>query len=363
MLKKGEGPVVLLILVGQIIIGAESRGQFCESEHCQTWVTPIPNMGAALVGYNPFIGNRLIPDQSDPGKRNQIFNPTKEVEGGRQEVNDFLHIKDANLCKDGSESRVVTNSEQYRKQKIGSYSFDRYSEQTSSLNIPFFSWLINYKKAESEQSSSSGGSSFEREQRFFGDSQGEIHMNEVKCEAYRIAVDDFQPPVFTPAFITAMRSLQRAAKNPTSRRSKRTLKRFFAGYGTHYMAETFLGASMVTETKFASASSSAADRRERQRCVAEAYGKGLSSGVDVREVDVTGSVPVGGSGAKVGASTTTGGWGYKSGETFRNESQKCGGSQQDLSFFDSNQFKQTVITSIGAPPLSDRAEWYKQVRD
>ena len=120
---------------------------------------------------------------------------------------------------------------------------------------------------------------------------------------------------------------------------------------------------MVTETKFASASSSAADRRERQRCVAEAYGKGLSSGVDVREVDVTGSVPVGGSGAKVGASTTTGGWGYKSGETFRNESQKCGGSQQDLSFFDSNQFKQTVITSIGAPPLSDRAEWYKQVRD
>ena len=118
---------------------------------------------------------------------------------------------------------------------------------------------------------------------------------------------------------------------------------------------------MVTETKFASASSSAADRRERQRCVKEAYSKGLSSGVDVREVDVGVEVPV--KGAKVSASTTTGGWGYNSGETFLNASQKCGGSQQDLSIFDSNQFKQTVITSIGSPPLSNRDEWYKQVKD
>lgn len=334
---------------------------FCTSEHCMTWITPVPNMGAALVGYNPFIGNRLLPDQSDPGMRNYIFSPMYEREDGRFDVNNFLHWGDATFCKSGSESRVVTNYEQYRKQKIGSSLFDEYSEQTSSLNIPFFSWLINYKKAESERRSSSWGSSFEREQRFFGESQGEIHMNEVKCEAYRIAVDDFLPPVFTPAFIYAMRSLQRAAKNPASRRSKRTLRKFFGAYGTHYMKETFLGASMITETKFSSASSSLADRRKRQQCVNEAFNKGLSKGVDVNEIETNLDVPAGP--ANVGAKTTTGGWNHNSESTFRNASQKCVGSQQDLSFFNSNQFKQTVITSVGSPPFSNRDKWLEKVKE
>ena len=361
MPKKGEGTAVLFIFVGLIIMKAVSQTRFCESDQCQTSWTPVPNMGAALVGYNPFIGNRLIPGQSDPGKRNQIFSPTTVGEDGRINVNDFLHFSDSVNCQILDNSIVVNNYQEYRQQKSGSYSFAETFGQTSGINIPFISLLINYEKTKSSQSSSSGQSSFEREQSFFADTAGEIHMNEAKCETHRVAVDNFEKPVFTSAFISAMRSLQQAATTPASRRSKQALRRFIGGYGTHFMAETWLGATMITETKFSSASLTAADRRTRQRCVREAYSKGLNSGVNVREIGVTGEAPVGSSGATVGASTTVGGWGINSGSTYSKESEKCGGSKQDLSFFDSNQFKQSVINTVGSPPLMDLDEWATQV--
>ena len=357
MPMKGEGTAVTLILVGLLIITAKSQTRFCESDQCQTSWTPVPNMGAALVGYNPFLGNRLIPGQSDPGKRNQIFSPTTVGEDGRINVNDFLHFSNSVNCQILSNSIVVRNYQEYRQQKSGSFSFARSFEETFGINIPFISLLVNFENTKSPRRSSSGESSFEREKSFFSETQGEIHMNEAKCEIHRVAVDNFEKPVFTSSFITAMRALQQAATTPTSKRSKRILKRFINGYGTHFMAETWLGATMITETKFASPSLTAAGRRKRQRCVTEAFSKGLNSGENEREI---GSF-AGSSGATVGASTTVGGWGINSGDTYSRESEKCGGSQQDLSIFDTNQFKQSVIHSVGSPPLVNVDEWAAQV--
>ena len=46
-----------------------SASIYCDNPECQTTWTPVPNMGAGLVGYNPFIANRLIKGSDDPGLR------------------------------------------------------------------------------------------------------------------------------------------------------------------------------------------------------------------------------------------------------------------------------------------------------
>ena len=46
--------------------------------------------------------------------------------------------------------------------------------------------------------------------------QGEIYMNEAKCETHRIMVDDFVRPQFTDGFVEAMRKLQLSSPSATS---------------------------------------------------------------------------------------------------------------------------------------------------
>merc|ERR1712126_666603 len=199
------------------------------------------------------------------------------------------------------------NYQDYRSKKESHVSSLEKSEETFSTKVPFFSWLVGYEETETTSSSTFKSNDFEKEIDFFSETSGEIYIYEVHCELYNVKVSPFQKPIFTSAFISAMQGLNKAAQNSTAKSSKDIVKTFINTYGTHYQAESWLGASLTTETRIASRSTGAKQKQKRSSCIAQAYGKAMRSGISVREVDVNGEVELG-KGAKVGASTTVGGW-------------------------------------------------------
>ena len=157
-------------------------------------------------------------------------------------------------------------------------------------------FITNYEKKSSSSQSFGAASQFATEASFFGEHQGEIFYKQAKCTVYRIDVSSFRKPEFHPSFKDALRQLNKAAKEPTSRRSKDVLKASISEFRTHYTSSAWLGATLTTETRFASKSENKGERRRRQDCIEESFGKATGTGANVKEI----SVDVGLKGGSIG---------------------------------------------------------------
>ena len=121
---------------------------------------------------------------------------------------------------------------------------------------------------------------------------------------------------------------------------------------------------MTTITRMSSRSASQAESNRRKECVSKAYSEGNSQGVDVNEVDVSGSVS-GGNGKVSGslsASTTVGGWNVGSENAYKNASSRCDGNAEAGSAFASIGVEQTEIISVGVSPYTVKEKWVQAIR-
>ena len=120
----------------------------CSDPECQLTWTPVPNMGAALTGYNPVIGNSLSGDQPDPGAKQQIFVPTFQKSDGRLDVHDNIHFFNDVHCQVDTETKIVKSFRDYQSLKSSSWQLSRGSTESSSFNIPLLSLIANFGKKE-----------------------------------------------------------------------------------------------------------------------------------------------------------------------------------------------------------------------
>merc|ERR1712013_541608 len=81
------------------------------------------------------------------------------------------------------------------------------------------------------------------------------------------------------------------AKEPTSRRSQEVLKAFISEFGTHYASSAWLGATLTTETRFASMSANEEEHSERQNCIKRSFEAAMGVVANVTEISVNASVP------------------------------------------------------------------------
>ena len=144
---------------------------FCSDPECQLTWTPVPNMVAALTGYNPIIGNSLSGDRPDPGAKQQIFVPTFQKSGGRLDVHENIHFRDDVQCQLNTETKFVKSFQDYQSLKSNSWKLSQGSTQSSSFNIPLFSLIANLGKKSSSSQSTTADSEFETEASFFGEQQ------------------------------------------------------------------------------------------------------------------------------------------------------------------------------------------------
>ena len=316
-------------------------------------------MVAALTGYNPIIGNSLSGDRPDPGTKQQIFVPTFQKSDGRLDLHGNIHFFDDVHCQVDTETKIVKSFRDYQSLKGGSWQLSRKSTQSSSFNVPLISLITNFGKKSSSSHSFGNASQFATEASFFREHQGEIFYNQAKCTVYRIDVSSFAKPEFHPSFKEALRQLNKAAKEPTSRRSQEVLKAFISEFGTHYASSAWLGAALTTETRFASKSANEEERSERQNCIKRSFEAAMGVVANVTEISVNASVP-----EDLGSlGTTIGGWEVNSDSTFNREAKNCLNDTNGNRFYLEKGFERTKITSVGSTPKLDPQAWADDVKN
>ena len=269
-------------------------------------------------------------------------------------------------CNVQQKTDVMRSMTDYMTSMSDAFSFSESKSQQSDKNVPVIPFLVNYKEKKSKKSSTSTSSDYKNQKKFFESVNGEAYINKAQCIVYKVSINPFSRPVFTDGFKSALRSLQRAAnaKNLDAEGSAQFRIEFLKQYGTHYQSECYLGASMTTITRMSSRSASQAESNRRKECVSKAYSEGNSQGVDVNEVDVSGSVS-GGNGKVSGslsASTTVGGWNVGSENAYKNASSRCDGNAEAGSAFASIGVEQTEIISVGVSPYTVKEKWVQAIR-
>ena len=106
-----------------------------------------------------------------------------------------------------------------------------------------------------------------------------MFINKAKCLVSRVSINKYSKAEFTKSFISALRQLQIAAKNPYDENSKEERKQFIKEYGTHYFDKCFMGSSLTTVTRMSRKSNSKANQDRRKSCISNAYKEELVSGV------------------------------------------------------------------------------------
>ena len=130
---------------------------------------------------------------------------------------------------------------------------------------------------------------------------------------------------------------------------------FVRNFGTHYMSESWMGATLITEARFDSHSFGTEEREQRSACVNSAYQKGISDQVKANKVDI--SVNAG----QVGAGTSLGGWAVGSDESFSASLKKCSGFNGGRMSSGSDSMATTSVVSVGSLPSANTEEWAKSV--
>jgi len=317
--------------------------------------TPVPNMQMCMNGYDPFLMEPLT-GKPDPGLREQIFEPTvwDEVLGSIVLSPNVEYGDDIN-CEIQHQTTVVKSIGDYLKAMSGSSSYFSKRSTTSSMSVPFFSLLADYKKSKTTTTTQSENSEFSKHVRYFSEMEGEAYINRAQCIVKRVRINAFSIPRFTDGFINGLRELHNASKNPDSEESKSILRKFVKSYGINYMSECFMGSTIVSTMRMSKSSSSASEEAQNAECASRGHSEGMSQGVSTSEVKVTGKV--GEDGVSGSASTTIPSFGFGSGNSFAEATKKCDSNKDASAMFNSLGLSQTSVVSVGALPFNNTIVW------
>jgi len=295
---------------------------------------PIPNLESALRGYNVIQGNRFSSKGNDPGFKSTIFKGTFKDPAAGDEMCTYSNIKqyEATYCRKLGISQSYRSYLNYQEAKTSSVKNSNKVGGSFSAGS-LFSFITNFEATASLNRTSN--TEFSKEKKFFSESKGEIYMNKARCEVYEVRISSSLKPEFTDDFISALKYLENAAKNPESADSKEAMKEFFTKqFGTHYMSEVFMGASMTAENRYVGTNSSSEMRSMRKECSDNSYGISIGGG---------------GGGANVSAQ-------------YQNAAKKCKGDESSNSFFSENSYSEFNVVTRGSIPTLDEDEWRMNIK-
>ena len=146
----------------------------------------VNNIDSVLKGYNPLFGNLLSEGTSDPGTKNQIFAARDEY----GDIYDFIDRNNDKNCLIETEQSTFRSQQEYERKKSGTYSSNQEMSNSFSAGgiIPFETFLLNFKFSLTQESKHTVDSSFEEEMKFFRETEGEIYMNEMRCQLFRVSI-------------------------------------------------------------------------------------------------------------------------------------------------------------------------------
>ncbi len=226
------------------------------------------NMGLAAFGYDLIKADPFDAD-GDPGfmKSGRIFQTSCTDKDGEAGYWNFVHFQPYLNCEVDMKGSTYSTYYDFLYGRAFEYAF----ESAASFELHINYWGLRFgayaKFAASMQYETS------RVSQMFGEQQGEIVTASMDCMTHTLAFDTVTSrPLFTKGFINALYSLE-SVLNKTESVQKKAYINFVLNYGTHYLNNIQLGASLNYQKTFHSRSTSrleAFDRRSRFKMSAEA---------------------------------------------------------------------------------------------
>ena len=134
---------------------------------------------------------------------------------------------------------------------------------SASAPIPIEGVIVNFEATRTENFHADSKDEFVHETKFFKEEKGEIYQESSVCQQYKLSIVEYNVPVYTSGFENAVKKLYEASANPDDSASDEEVKKFWEQYGTHYMAEVYLGGTLTAESRWASSAVTSSARSER----------------------------------------------------------------------------------------------------
>ena len=286
------------------------------------------DVGPAMKGYNPFLANGFAEDGNDPGlKTGVIFDPSC---GGDPKTHyaDFLNVYIKVNCEQSFSSLTAESLSEYAEQSHQSVSFQDDASFDVSASGWGFSVHASAKYAVNRDRSSNQASEVMQS------GKGEVITAGAFCITHDIDIADFSRKKFDRNFIQGLYVLNEtlnSSQEPEERLS--AYSRFTRAFGTHFIRQTDMGASMTYQKVFSERSKSAKRQQERASCFTESAGG-----------------CVGGGGGALGFSADAN-------ACINREESKCGGGSGSSSSSNGDTYSSVLVISRGSRPKETLKEW------
>eukprot|EP00111_Clytia_hemisphaerica_P008633 TCONS_00025229-protein len=232
---------------------------------CDPNWTPFPNMVSGLVGYNIVSSDPLV-TAADPGMGNQIFAPTKYIDGTVY-LDDSITAFELSNCQRSMSIKSWTNLNQMSS-SLEETSTSGYNLQlgydskvtagvegldlSSDIPAPFTMGWSNSKTMKNAASS-------------FSEEQGMVAFTHGMCIQYEMKLSAYYLPEFMPPFVMAIGELHDASSQSTNEQEN-AFKKFVNEFGTHYMIHSELGALFAQQTTYSGTVRQNMDHEALQQC-------------------------------------------------------------------------------------------------
>eukprot|EP00794_Sanderia_malayensis_P015785 gene15785-17378_t len=247
----------------------------CKGDDCNPNYEPMPNIFAAMYGYNILKGNPVSGDSSvDPGTYglDYIFVPTKKNEQDRYLLEDGVIVHNAVNCDLQEQHEIISNAKQYQEAMVKTSSVG--NEMASNLEydvsvsipVPGAEVGVGTTVPPLVSAAFQANNQVKKNDQFFSKRTGIVASSSATCTSYTVKISSLVPPPFHPGFIKMITILQDATNSDDDNVKDRAFDKLIKNYGTHYFKSIVMGSRITVTERFTREESSKLNTDELKEC-------------------------------------------------------------------------------------------------
>eukprot|EP00794_Sanderia_malayensis_P015790 gene15790-17383_t len=250
----------------------------CRGEDCNPSYEPMPNIFAAMYGYNILKGNPVSADNNiDPGTYglDYIFVPTKKNEQDRYLLEDGVIVHNARTCDLQEQHEIISNARQYQEAMVRTSSIGNEMasnlEYDVSVSIPVKGAEVGVETTVPPLVSAAfqANKQVKKNDEFFSKRTGIIASSSATCTSYIVKISSQVPPPFHPGFINMITTLQDATESGDDGVKDRAFDSLIKDFGTHYFKSVVMGSRISVTERLTREESSKLNTYEMKECSKE----------------------------------------------------------------------------------------------
>eukprot|EP00794_Sanderia_malayensis_P015791 gene15791-17384_t len=246
----------------------------CQSEDCSPNYEPMPNIHAAMHGYNILKGNPVSGDDNiDPGTfgLEYIFAPTKKNDQDRYLLHDGVIVQSTVNCDLKQQDEIISNSRQYQESMLKTSSVG--NEIATNLEYDVCAKIplkgaevsVGTKVPPLVSAAFQANDQVKENEEFFSKRTGILASSSATCTSYTVKISQLKPPPFHSSFLEMITKLQDATESDDGAKD-RAFDKLIKNFGTHYFKTVVMGSRITVTERLTRDETSKLNQGELEEC-------------------------------------------------------------------------------------------------